>query len=32
LSDTPVYPREIGLYVDPTHVNVITIDTFRLYF
>jgi len=31
LSDTPLYPRE-SAYVDPTHVNVITIDTFRLYF
>jgi SAM-dependent methyltransferase len=31
LSDTPVYPRE-STHVDPTHVNIITIDTFRLYF
>jgi SAM-dependent methyltransferase len=31
LSHTPCYPRA-GTFVDPTHVNVITVDTFPLYF
>lgn len=31
LSDTPCFPRA-STYIDPTHVNVITIDTFPFYF
>ncbi|PZU46018.1 MAG: class I SAM-dependent methyltransferase [Sphingomonas sp.] len=31
LSDTPCFPRA-ATYVDPTHVNTISIDTFPLYF
>jgi len=31
LSKTPVYPY-LGAFQDPTHNNIITIDTFRLYF
>ena len=31
LSVTPVYPF-FGAFQDPTHTNIITIDTFRLYF
>lgn len=31
LSDTPAYPR-FSAYADPTHVNVITAETFRMYF
>jgi len=31
LSDTPAYPRS-SAFTDPTHVNFITNQTFRLYF
>lgn len=31
LSMTPVYPF-LGAFQDPTHNNIITVDTFRLYF
>lgn len=31
LSDTPAYPR-FSAFADPTHVNVITSETFRMYF
>lgn len=31
LSVTPVYPY-LGAFQDPTHNNIITVDTFRLYF
>lgn len=30
-SDTPAYPR-FSAFADPTHVNVITTETFKLYF
>ncbi len=31
LSHTPAYPR-LESFTDPTHVNTITVDTFKLYF
>ena len=31
LSDTPAYPR-LSAFTDPTHVNIITDQTFRMYF
>jgi len=31
LSMTPIYPY-LGAFQDPTHVNIITVDTFTNYF
>ena len=31
LSTTPIYPY-LGAFQDPTHNNILTVDTFRLYF
>jgi hypothetical protein len=31
LSMTPIYPY-LGAFQDPTHNNIMTVDTFKLYF